>query len=217
MRRFIRLSLVLCLAAVLCSTSAHAQRVGIGARVGTLGPGLEVTANLVPSLNLRVGANYFTYSRTDRLEDLEVAVEYDADLTLNSVRALLDWHPFGNQFRLTAGGFYNRNRISAVARPVESYTIKQKTFEPEKIGSLTTDVKLGSAIAPYAGLGVGNAVSKRIGFAFDLGVLYTNSPAVSMQGEGLISPTARQASDLEEGFSEFSIYPLLSLGLSIRI
>lgn len=202
---------------LLLSTSARAQRVGIGARAGTLGPGLEITANLVPALNVRVGANYFTYSRTDRLDDLEVAVEYDADLTLNSLRALLDWHPWGNQLRLTAGAVYNNNHISAIARPIESYTIRNKTFAPEKIGSLTADVDLGSKINPYVGLGIGNAVSKRVGFAFDLGLLYTNAPAVSMEGEGMISPTARQARDLEEGFSEFNFYPLLSLGVSIGI
>jgi hypothetical protein len=185
--------------------------------VGTLGPGLEVTANLVPGINLRLGANYFTYSRTDRLDDLEVAVEYDADLTLNSIQVLVDWHPLGNQFRLSGGAVYNNNHISAIARPVESYTIRGKTFAPEKIGSLTADFDHGSKINPYMGVGIGNAVSKRVAVAFDLGVLYTNSPGVSMEGEGMISPTARQAGDLEEGFSGFSFYPLLSLGISVGI
>ena len=86
----------------------------------------------------------------------------------------------------------------------------------DRIGSLEATVDYKSALAPYLGVGFGNALSHRIGFALDLGVLYTNSPAVSMSGNGMIAPTAKQAPDLEEGFSTFRWWPVLNLGFNVN-
>lgn len=182
-----------------------------------MGLGLDATYPVASGFNVRAGASYFTYNRTDQIDDLEVTVSYDADLELSSFRALLDWHPFVNAFRVSGGLMYNANSVDAFVEPTESYTVRRKTFQPERIGTMTADVSYGSKIAPYLGIGVGDAVASRIGFAFDLGVLYTGSPSVTMEGTGLIAPTASQDRDLEEGLSVIYLYPVLSFGLSVGI
>lgn len=197
---------------------ASAQEVALTARMGTLGPGLEVTTSLSDRFNARLGGHYFPYSRSDVFSDDDVDVRSDADLTLMSVSAFADWHPFRNVFRLTAGIVYNRNEVSSVVTPISSYTIDEKTFSPERIGTMEASIGHKASFNPYVGLGFGNAVSgSRLGMSFDLGVLYTDSPKVRMSGTGMIAPTANQAPDLEEDLSGITLYPLLSLGISYKL
>ncbi len=216
MSRIWTVLMLLCGAVLLSIAPAKAQGLAVSARAGSLGPGLDVTASVAPRLNARVGVSYLTYAHSDILHE-EIDVRYDADLTLTSVTAMLDWHPFRNAVRFSAGAVYNGNKVDAVITPIESYTIKEKTFSPDRIGTLTARVDYKSKISPYVGLGLGNAVSRRFGVAFDLGLLYTNSPSVRMTGSGMIAPTAGQAAKLEQGFESFKFYPLVSVGLSFSL
>ena len=72
---------------------------------------------------------------------------------------------------------------------------------------------------PYAGIGFGNSVRPggRVAFALDLGVLYTGSPRIQMEGDGMIAPTAEQGPDIEADLEGVKLYPVLSLGLSLRL
>lgn len=220
MKHLLTTCITLCLLVALAVPRAEAQdrhSFGIGAKLGTTGIGLEASVPLADNFNARVGGSYFPYSRADEIDDLEVSVAYDAEATIASGRALVDWHPFANQFRFSGGLVYNATKVTAFVEPTESYTVNKKTFEPDRIGTIDANVEYGSKIAPYLGLGVGNAVTKRVAFVLDLGVLYTGSPSVEMEGTGLIAPTAEQDKDLTDGFSDIYLYPVLSLGVSVGI
>lgn len=215
LRSFLPVLALLCMAT---AAPARAQQgIAVGLHAGTLGPGLEITSSVVPALNVRVVGNYLPFSTSSELSDLDVAVMYDADLQLLSFGALADWFPFENQFRTTAGLLYNRNGVSATITPIESYEMNGRTFAPERIGELSAEMDYASSIAPYVGIGFGNPVGRRVALAVDLGVLYTNSPAVRMQGNGMIAPTAKQAPDLEEGFSSFQWWPVLNVGFNVNL
>ncbi len=209
-----------CVLGLLAVPTANAQSgLAHGARVGSLGPGLELTTALAPRFNLRLSGHYMGYSRTDRVTDLEIEVQTDSDLKLASGALFADFFPARRGFRLTAGLVLNRNRADVLVTPLESYTIDEKQFAPEKIGTLTAKVGHKSQLNPYAGIGFGNAVrpGAKLGFAFDLGVLYTSSPKVEMSGQGMIAPTATQASDIEESLRGLKLYPLVSLGFNYKI
>jgi hypothetical protein len=195
------------------------QSFAVGARVSTLGPGLEVTASLSPKLNARVGFNYFTYARQDEIDDFEIRVQADSDIKFNSFTAFVDYLPFGRGLRLTGGVVFNQNEANVLITPLESYRLNEKEFSPEKIGSMTAILGHKSSVNPYVGIGSGNAVfiGKKLGFSFDLGVLYTNSPRLEMEGVGMIAPTATQAPEIEEKLDGIKLYPLLSLGFSYKI
>jgi hypothetical protein len=62
---------------------------GIALRAGTPGFGLEVSKLLVSHIALRVGANYFKLSTTQR----KSSITYDASLKLHGVSAVLDLFP----------------------------------------------------------------------------------------------------------------------------
>ena len=214
-RSFFAILVALCVMSI--AVPARAQKgLAVGLHAGTLGPGLELTTGVTSSLNVRVIGNYLPYTMSAELPDMDVAVTYDADLQLLSVGALADWYPFSNQVRATAGLLYNNNRAKATIIPIESYEMNGRTFAPERIGQLDAEVKHGSSIAPYLGLGFGNPISRRVAFALDLGVVYTSAPTVHMHGDGMIAPTAKQAPDLESGFSSFRWWPVVNIGFNVN-
>jgi hypothetical protein len=202
--------------------AAHAQAFGdfaLGLRVGTLGPGLEAATALSPKFNLRLGVHYLPYDRSDRITSLEIDVQSDASVKLASGALLADFFPSRRGFRLTGGLVLNQNKADVVVTPLENYTIDEKSFSPERIGTISAKVGHKLAVNPYLGLGFGNPVypGAKLGLSFDLGMLYTDSPTIEMEGTGMITPTADQAPQIEEDLSGIKLYPLISLGLSYKL
>jgi hypothetical protein len=132
----------------------------------------------------------------------------------------VDFHPGGKGFKISGGVYLNNFDINADVVPNESYTIDEKTFAPEKMGSLSANMSYDQQIAPYLGIGFGNAVRSEgsaLKFFTNLGVLYTGAPSFTMEGEGMMAPTADNAPAFQEGLNEFEFYPVFNLGLSFRI
>ena len=195
-----------------------AQRIAIGAKASTLGPGAEIALGLTRKLNLRVGANLFNYTYEHQV-DLDVAVNTTTDAKFRSFTGIVDYMPFGNFLRLSGGMVLNNNEATILIAPIDGYTIQDKTFTPEEIGSVTTTLGWKSKTAPYVGLGFGNAVSpgKHLGFTMDIGGIYAGSPRVAMVGTKLIGPTATQAASIEESAKNLKWFPMIAFGLSYKI
>ncbi|HET6566328.1 MAG TPA: hypothetical protein VFG50_00075 [Rhodothermales bacterium] len=216
-----RAVLTCCIAAALLAAhgTAAAQDLGVSARIGTLGPSLELTHGILPQLNVRAGVSYLPYGREDiLLEDVgDIDLYLDAHARLVTLQALLDFYPLRNALRVTGGLVYNGTNVKGKLRPAEAYMLEGHTFAPEKIGSLEATVAYGSKISPYLGLGIGGSARSRVGVTFDIGALYTNSPSVEMAGTGMIAPTAAQAPSIEAGLQSFKFYPVVSLGITLRV
>ncbi len=191
----------------------------LGVKLGTTGIGAEGSIPVYNKLNARVGGTFFSYNHAGVYADDDPAIAYDASLNITSIGAVADYFPFDNSLKLSGGLFYYDFSVNGGATPNEAYTIEEKTFQPEKLGSLSADVGFGSNLVPYAGIGLGDPVhsDRPLTFTLELGALYTDSPQITMHGEGMISPTADQAQDFEEGVSDLRFYPVLNLGLSYRI
>lgn len=211
-------SLLVVLSCVLCTlaaTPANAQHVALSARAGTLGPGVELSTRISSHLNFRGNASYLAYSRSDEFHDFDVSVVADSDVRLSSFGLMADILPFKDVLRLTAGFVWNDNSLATIMTPLDEYSIEGKTFSTERIGSLEARLGHRRALQPYFGLGLGNPVSGRLTFLFDLGMLYTDSPRLEMTGTGMIAPTSSQATDLEAGLYSFRWYPVAAVGFSI--
>lgn len=197
--------------------SASAQRVAIGPRASTLGLGGDVTVGLSRTLNVRLGGSYYPVQRSGVLQ-ADVNVRYDVNARLAAGQLLLDWHPFANAFRLSAGAVYNGSRVQGHAEPTQSYQVQEKTFEPQRLGQLDGEASFRNKINPYLGIGFGNAVrGSRLDVFVDLGAMYVAQPEVRMTGQGLISATTNHASTLNESLRSFRLLPYLSLGLSVYL
>jgi len=210
--------LILLALMLLIPITVQAQRLAVGVKAGTLGPGIDVSFGVINMLSVRVGGTYLPVSFTETIDDEDVTVEFTADNVIGAASALLDFHPFGGMFRLTGGFFYNMIEIDGSGRPLESYFMEDKEFTPDRLGSLSVNASYENTISPYLGLGFGNAIGgSRLTFMVDLGMLYAGSPVIDMTGTGMIRGTADFDTILNEGIESFQWYPNISMGLSFRV
>jgi len=199
------------------SAGAAFDEWAIGAKAGTLGLGGELTTDIVPQLNVRGSVQWFGLEVDRGFED----IDYELDLDLLSPLLLLDWYPFGGSFRLSGGILFNESDVGLRAMPGEPVEIGGTTYTPAEVGTLTGRSDF-NRIAPYIGIGWGNAVgrSKRLGLAMDAGVAFIGSPGVNLSATGPIAsdPTfqanlAEEEDEIEDDLSDFRFYPVLSLSL----
>jgi len=186
----------------------------LGARAGTAGLGVEGIIGLSESINLRAG-----YYRFDHGTDLEEeGIEYDGDLRLRNAAVFTDWHLLGGGFRLSAGAVHTGNDFRGTA--AGDLPVGDVIFP----GVLNARLDWGGA-SPYAGIGFGNAISGgRLSFMLDLGVFYTGSPDVTLDGTtgdpqvdaAFSAELERERQALEDAVSSYRVYPVLSLGLAYR-
>jgi hypothetical protein len=193
----------------------------------TLGLGGSVTALLSPNLNARVALNTISVgvdlNRTD--------IDYNANLNLFNVSTMLDYHPFKESgFRLTGGIVFNNNNISGTARAGENQLIRinGNTYNSAVLGKLDADVTFSNPVAPYIGIGWGNAVKpgNRVGFSVNLGLVFPGPANIDLTANtSITNPLALQRINrdveaeerrLKDTLSDFNVYPVLSVGVSYQ-
>jgi hypothetical protein len=215
------------LLSAIAMASIVSAETGVGLKVGTLGVGIDVATSVFDvspaKASVRVNGNYFSYSRDESLSDVKI----DGKLKLQSVGIVGDWYPFSGSFRLSAGAYYNQNKVEVAGKPTGgSYTFNGATYTSAQVGTLDGRAKLGNSFAPYAGLGWGNTLgdSKRWGFFTEIGALFTGSPKLSLVSRnGVLSNDATFLSNLEqerrqaqEDINMVSVYPVVSIGVTYK-
>jgi hypothetical protein len=153
--------------------------------------------------------------------------------------ALLDYHLFDGTFRLTAGAVYNPSRLTATANAsttaintIGTYEFNGTTYDASKLGSVDANIDFNK-IAPYLGLGWGNAVKNEgFGFGVDLGVLFQGSPKTALTNSKcdlpataiagapscatLVADLAKENIKLADDTSAFKAYPVIRFGLTYK-
>lgn len=226
------------LLALCAAAPAHAVDVAIGARVSTLGPGLEVATGIKPWLDVRGVINGFNYSRDYTDDD---GNEYEGKLKLFTTGALLDLHPFGGVFRLTAGGLYNGFALKGNTKDAQTFE-----YETDDFTYRSTDGRADAKIdfpkfAPYLGLGWGRPIKPdgNFWFSFDLGVMLQGSlnADLNLTGTGTVTDNSNPANtrtvnfaedeavqadianyerQLEDEAKSFKYYPVIGLGFGYK-
>ncbi len=207
------------------------RHLGVSARVGTLGLGVELTTQLIQDrLNFRAGFNSFSYNYEAEADDDDGGdngdgdLEYDGDLKLRSLPLLIDFHPFKGGFRATAGLVVNSSEISANARCSDATCeFGDESFDSDTLGTTKLKVDLGGT-QPYLGIGWGNAVHSigRWAFAFDLGVVFQDvdvsiNPSDSCRADARCNAEVeRERDELQDDADDIDMYPVLSFGLSYK-
>jgi hypothetical protein len=204
------------------ATSNHQPLgVGVAAKVGTLGFGVDVSKSFTPQLNGRLGVNFGNvgFNRTDS------GIDYDARLNLSSVQLFGDYYPSSNSsFRITGGLVAQNNRVAVTSKPSGNgtYTIAGNQYAASSVGTLNGEYAYGNSIAPYLGIGIGKSTNEGLGFNADLGVMFTGSPKVSLTASNPTfnnNATTRaqidsQARQTENDLRGFNVYPVISVGVS---
>lgn len=208
-------------AGLLSASSAYGEGVSVGVKAGTLGAGVELEAQMTQTLSGRLGLNYFSYSYDGTEDD----IKYDFDATLQTVGALLDWHPFSNGFRISAGVMINGNELEGSAQATNgTYDIGDRTYSSGDVGTLTGDIEF-NAVAPYIGIGTSTSFGKNgsFGFICDLGVMYQGEADVTFSADGILasnqtfmSDLKKEEQNLQDDLSNYEWYPVISVGFIYR-
>jgi hypothetical protein len=159
-------------------------------------------------------------------------------LSLAHGRLLADYHPTGGIFHLTAGvylGNFNanvngyladRNNVNQPAQLKDGYDWPTLDLDGHEIdltdGKADLDVQFGGFVKPYFGLGVGRAVThQRVGFKFEIGVLYMGDYTLRQNGEKLNlkagNSDTQEIADIDRYLSLMQWYPAISFQLSFRL
>lgn len=212
-------------AALSLQATAQAADVGLTVGVGTTGGAVHLSTSLSESFNARVGYNGLSRSQEDNTDD----VNYDFKLKLATFEALVDYFPMQGAFRVTAGVVQNDNKFEGSGRPKGNgtYTINDNTYSASTFGSLTAVVEFRK-VAPYLGIGFGNAVAKDKGWGFssDFGVVFQGEPKSTLTNKGCTASAgecAQIASDLraendslQEEIKDFKLLPVVRVGVSYK-
>ncbi len=194
--------------------------VGISAGVGTLGLGVTLSLPLVPDLlDARVLGNGGALTRRATTSGLD----YRARGHVRNAALLADVYPFRGVFRLTAGVYYDDNRVDLTAIPVNGYyDINGYTAPASAVGPVTGTVTY-RRFAPYLGLGFGNEARPGAGFAYgvDLGVMW-DRPTTTLNAPGAASDPALAAeiasvrAQIQRQANRLRAYPVISVSLGYR-
>ena len=193
--------------------------VALGFKVGTLGPGVDLTVGIAEKFNLRGNLNWlgFAYHREEDEDD------YRFKMSALTSLLLLDWHVGGGQFRLSAGACL----ANGYGRYEESSTgeikVGDNRYPGSGVGTLTKKVSLPT-LAPYVGIGVGDAVDADgdVTFSFDLGVVIPWwDVTVSADGPLGADPAfradlAKEKDDFTDDVRDWPVYPVLSFGMAFK-
>jgi hypothetical protein len=192
--------------ALALAVAGSAQAFGIGVRAGTTGLGADVAWSIAPTLSARLG-----YSGGKVGYDVDTdQVNYDGDLKLSNVNALIDFAPLGPLFRISGGLVFNDNK----------YDVRGNVSG----GSLSGTVKPGRSAAPYLGIGYGRVSGAGVNFYADLGVMFQGSPRASLTANctspgpactNLQTQVAAEEARLQDELKNFKYYPVLNIGLTI--
>jgi hypothetical protein len=192
---------------------------------GTTGIGVHLIKPYSDNLNFRFGLNGFSGSTTETT----TSATYDVEARLRTFDALVDFHPGASAFRLSGGLIYNGNELDATATPAAggTYTFNGRTYPVTDAGQVVGTMEFNK-IAPYLGIGYGNAAAKNKGWGFvaDLGVMFQGSPKTSLRSVNCTAGTeicgrladdlAAESAKLQDDASEYRFYPVARVGLSYK-
>lgn len=189
---------------------------GVGVKGGMLGMGAELTKSITDTLNARIGFNTYDFSTSGTQDD----VKYEIDMEWRTTALLLDWHPGGGSFRLTAGYILNSNELQLSAKPALEYTIGDVTYDASDVANLGGSVTFSDG--PYIGLGWGNAARSGFGFSFELGAVYQGSPDLELTGTctdvsvcgTFDEELAEEEKAAQKDLDSYEWYPQVAIGIS---
>jgi hypothetical protein len=210
--------------------------------VSTLGLGGHIVRKISPRFNARVGVNTFSKG----IDINETEFDYEGDLNLFNVSTLIDVQPFKSSgFRLSAGLAFGNNNIQGTADVSDRVadelgtvefngeTIDIRDLDIDNLATIDADIDINNSVAPYLGIGGGNAVAegKGLGFWWNMGVVFGISPEATVTSnfsaeipaelrdevEAAADRTLEnEEAELNDELDVLGVYPVLSLGLSYQ-
>jgi hypothetical protein len=212
--------------------------IAVGAKMSTLGIGIEGTTRLWKAGNARVSGNFFDYSRNFGHD----GVDYAAKLSLRSFQIIYDQYLFKGLHVSPGLLAYNGNKLDggASVNAGQSFSLGGTQYFSSQTNPITgTAAMTFKKTVPMVLLGVGNPLprsGRRFGFNIDAGLIFQSSPMTSLALAGTACSISRSAGCVNAGTDPavqanvineqnkinndtkvFKYYPVISAGVSWRI
>lgn len=210
---------ILAVAALFGSGAASAdQNLWVGAKVGTLGAGVELAWRPLPWFDVRGGFSQFTFDDTGS----QAGVNYDSELKLENAYATANFRFPLSPMRFTAGLFTNGNELELVSQEATAIEIGGTVYPAAAVGTIES-VTSFDGTAPYAGVGFDFDLFGKVGLNLDLGVLWQGDPDVTLTNDGILANDPTFQAELEEERQElvaevedYKAWPVLTLGFTYK-
>ncbi len=206
------------LAAALVVARDLAAQGSVGLRVSSLGVGPQISVAAAQRLEFRAGLNYLSLGTEGTYSD----IDYSVDLQWLSGELLGDFFLVG-PLKVFGGMMWNGNRLSLSVDPVERVSLGDTTYAAEDVGSISASVEFRK-LSPTLGLGI--ATRGKVGFVLEAGAVLQGSPKLSYTATTRLTGAAkskfdqevqREAHQVESDIEWFKLYPVLGVGLRIRL
>ena len=200
--------------------SLRGQGFAVGAMVGTTGLGGTVALGVTPRMNVRGTFGFVPWEPEMTVEGVDFVAELPSFARVTAdLYAVGVLHLSGGALVLTRGGEADVNGTFEGTIDVDG-----TEYSAAEVGSLVGTFGLRQ-IMPYAGLGFGNPVGRRVSFGLDLGVGLGRVPVVDLSATGPVADDPAFRDDLENHLSEYEddipqilrFYPVVSLSLSFGL
>ncbi|WP_174274356.1 hypothetical protein [Sphingomonas bacterium] len=212
---------VLCFAAAASPLSAQSLRpFTVGVTGGTLGIGPEVTYDINPFLSVRGSATFFGVGASGST----ASYRYRGHAHVSNFGGTIDFHPFVNGFRLSAGArSTEHNRVSFTGTARNNRTFSGVIYTPDQVGPLNGEVRAKS-ISPLVSVGYVRSTLIGLTFGFDAGVMFHGRPtAYNFSAPGQLgtnpaaaSEYANQQQRVENEVDGLKYYPIAQLSVGYR-
>ena len=207
-------------AAALAPAALDAQGFGVGARVGTVGVGVDAALGLGPKVAVRAGLGLLPFEPTPEID----GIAYTLELPRTWSNVGLDLYLTG-PFRIGGGVLFREGDIGLAATPSSDIELDEVTFSPEEVGTIVGTLESRSA-APYAVLGLGRLTGAGVSLFLDAGVALTGDPEVTLDSVGgtlsdepemqtALQGEAERFVEDSRGYLQF--WPFLSLGVKVGV
>jgi hypothetical protein len=193
-----------------------------GASIGAGTLGFGATVNKKISNHFTVNLGYYQGNLNQNAETTfgKDQVSIDANIKVGAAVLLFDYHPsVKSSFRFTFGAAYNFNNYDVDITPKGEQSYGLIIYKTDQVGKITFDIT-GANVAPYLGIGFGNAVPKgRVGVGFDIGAFYHGEPKTKLITTGSFEPsnTPENRELLQNAFKGYAFYPFVNLKLNIKL
>lgn len=220
-----RLIPVVAAALLLSAGSALAQSaepgIAVGATAGTSGVGLDVQVKVGPIFTLRGSLDRLNWGADERY----AGIDYQGDLTFDTVGGFIDMHPLANGFLISGGAYVGDRDIALAATPTGPVEIGGQTFTPGQVGTLNGSIKL-SGVAPFIGLGWDDTFHRRSrwGFRAIAGVAWSDAPEVVLTSTGgslsndatLRARLRDESQNITDEAEGYGLFPVIQVGLNYK-
>jgi len=174
---------------------------GAGIQLSTNGIGFQFARSIhaTNKFILKIGGTYLPINIKNYASDFSgTKLSTNLSINLGAIGAYVDWHPFGNSFKITGGLAYLLTNLNGTSIIKDSVVQGELKLDPNKVGNIKTEIKT-NPIAPYLAFGFGRSIPKhRLGFGVELGTYYIGAPKVSFVCSGILEPSSSNEAKLNE-------------------